>query len=51
VKLNVVHAAPAALPGTEPLTIEHDAADPALTEPSASTDNTSNINSLDDKTT
>jgi hypothetical protein len=52
VKLSVVQAAPAALPGAEPLTIEHDAADPMLTKPSgADTDNTSNINGLDDKTT
>jgi hypothetical protein len=51
VKLSVVQAAPAALPGAEPLTIEHDAADPMLTKPSADEDNTRNINSLDDKTT
>jgi hypothetical protein len=44
VKLNVVHAA-------EPLTIEHEPADPALTKPNGDADNTSNINSLDDKTT
>jgi hypothetical protein len=44
VKLNVVQA-------QQPLTIEHDAADPMLTKPSADIDSTSNNNSLDDKTT
>jgi hypothetical protein len=55
VKLNVVQVARPAdgkwIETHNPLTIEHDAADPLLTKPNEDTDNTSNINSLDDKAT